>query len=124
MTYDGAPGTVATLAHELGHAFHSHVIRDEPFENTDYSMNVAETASTFAEMIIADASVKDAKTKEEKITLLEDKIGRSIAFFMNIHARFIFECNFYEARKQGVVSVDRLNALMEEAQRSILGRLG
>ncbi|RTQ83935.1 M3 family oligoendopeptidase [Listeria monocytogenes] len=117
MTYDGAPGTVATLAHELGHAFHSHVIRDEPFENTDYAMNVAETASTFAEMIIADASVKDAKTKEEKITLLEDKIGRSIAFFMNIHARFIFECNFYEARKQGVVSVDRLNALMEEAQR-------
>ncbi|MFC0491516.1 Oligoendopeptidase F, plasmid [Listeria grayi] len=117
MTYDGAPGTVATLAHELGHAFHSHVIRDEAFENTDYAMNVAETASTFAEMIIADASVKDAATKEDKITLLEDKIGRSIAFFMNIHARFLFETRFYEARKEGVLSVDRLNALMEEAQR-------
>lgn len=117
MTYDGAPGTVATLAHELGHAFHSYVIREEAFENTDYAMNVAETASTFAEMIIADASVKDAKTKEDKITLLEDKIGRSIAFFMNIHARFLFEKRFYEARKQGVLSVDRLNALMEEAQR-------
>lgn len=117
MTYDGAPGTVATLAHELGHAFHSYVIRDEPFENTDYAMNVAETASTFAEMIIADASVKEARTKEEKITLLEDKIGRSIAFFMNIHARFLFETRFYEARKKGILSVDALNRLMEEAQR-------
>ncbi len=117
MTYDGAPGTVATLAHELGHAFHSYVIRDEPFENTDYAMNVAETASTFAEMIIADASVKEASTKEEKITLLEDKIGRSVAFFMNIHARFLFETRFYEARKEGILSVDALNRLMEEAQR-------
>lgn len=117
MTYDGAPGTVATLAHELGHAFHSHVIRDEPFENTNYAMNVAETASTFAEMIIADASVKEAATKEEKIVLLEDKIGRSIAFFMDIRARFLFETRFYEARKEGLVSADRLNTLMEEAQR-------
>ncbi|EUJ32810.1 oligoendopeptidase F [Listeria floridensis FSL S10-1187] len=117
MTYDGALSTVATLAHELGHAFHSHVIRDEPYENTDYAMNVAETASTFAEMIIADASVKEAPTKEEKITLLDDKIGRSIAFFMNIHARFLFETRFYEARKKGILSVDALNRLMEEAQR-------
>ncbi|RDX02827.1 M3 family oligoendopeptidase [Listeria kieliensis] len=117
MTYDGAPSTVATLAHELGHAFHSYVIRDEPYENTDYAMNVAETASTFAEMIIADASVKEANSKEEKITLLEDKIGRSIAFFMNIHARFLFETRFYEERKKGILSVDDLNRLMEEAQR-------
>ncbi|EUJ51610.1 M3 family oligoendopeptidase [Paenilisteria rocourtiae] len=117
MTYDGAPGTVATLAHELGHAFHSHVIREEPFENTNYAMNVAETASTFAEMIIADASVKEAATKEEKIILLEDKIGRSIAFFMDIRARFLFETRFYEARKKGIVSADRLNEIMKEAQR-------
>lgn len=117
MTYDGAPGTVATLAHELGHAFHSYVLRDEPYENTHYAMNVAETASTFAEMIIADASVKEAQTKEEKIMLLEDKIGRSVAFFMNIHARFLFETRFYEERKNGIVSADRLNVLMEEAQR-------
>ncbi|WP_430534262.1 M3 family oligoendopeptidase [Listeria rocourtiae] len=116
MTYDGAPGTVATLAHELGHAFHSHVIREEPFENTNYAMNVAETASTFAEMIIADASVKEAATKEEKIILLEDKIGRSIAFFMDIRARFLFETRFYEARKEGIVSADRLNEIMKEAQ--------
>lgn len=51
------------------------MIRDEPFENTDYAMNVAETASTFAEMIIADASVKDAKTKEEKLRYWKIKLA-------------------------------------------------
>ena len=80
-------------------------------------MNVAETASTFAEMIVADASVESAQNKKEKMALLEDKIQRSIAFFMNIHARFLFETRFYEVRKNGMVSVDRLNELMIEAQK-------
>jgi oligoendopeptidase F len=79
-------------------------------------MNVAETASTFAEMIVSDAAVRKAKSKEEKIALLEDKIQRSVALLMNIHARFLFETRFYEERKSGVISVERLNQLMEEAQ--------
>ena len=38
---------------------------DLPSLNREYAMNVAETASTFAELIVADA-LKVAKTKEEK----------------------------------------------------------
>lgn len=85
--------------------------------NRSYAMNVAETASTFAEMIVADATVQQAETREEKLVLLEDKVQRSVAFFMNIHARFLFETRFYEERKRGVVPASRLNELMEEAQR-------
>ncbi|GGP09659.1 M3 family oligoendopeptidase [Oceanobacillus neutriphilus] len=117
MTYSGTPSNIATLAHELGHGYHQYVMNDVNGLNQGYAMNVAETASTFAEMIIADASVKMAKTDEEKLTLLEDKVSRSIAFFMNIHARFLFEKQFYEERKQGMVSTDRLNELMVEAQK-------
>lgn len=117
MTYSGTPSNVSTLAHELGHAFHSFALRDVHPLNKNYAMNVAETASTFAEMIVADAAVRNASTKEEKIALLEDKIQRSVAFFMNIHARFLFETRFYEERKKGIVSFERLNALMEEAQK-------
>ena len=84
-------------------------------------MGVAETASTFAEMIVADAAVKAAETKDEKIALLEDKIQRSVAFFMNIHARFFFETRFYEERKNGIVPAARLNELMEEAQKEAYG---
>ncbi|WP_181186283.1 M3 family oligoendopeptidase [Alkalicoccus urumqiensis] len=117
MTYDGSASNVATLAHELGHAYHQHVMNDLPQLSQNYAMNVAETASTFAEMIVADASVKQADTKEEKIQLLDDKLNRSIAFFMNIHSRFLFETRFYEERKSGLVSKKRLNELMVEAQR-------
>lgn len=121
MTYSGTQGNVSTLAHELGHGFHTYVMRDLPFVNRNYAMNVAETASTFAEMIVADAAVKNAKTKEEKLNLLEDKIQRSVAFFMNIHARFLFETRFYEERKKGMVTTERLNELMVEAQREAYG---
>ncbi|WKA59559.1 M3 family oligoendopeptidase [Planococcus shenhongbingii] len=117
MTYSGTMSNVATLAHELGHAFHTYALRPVHPLNRSYAMNVAETASTFAEMIVADAAVKNAQAKEEKIALLEDKLQRSVAFFMNIHARFLFETRFYEERKKGVVSSARLNELMEDAQK-------
>ncbi|MBN8192237.1 M3 family oligoendopeptidase [Bacillus sp. NTK074B] len=117
MTYSGSMSNVSTLAHELGHAFHSYALKPMHTLNRNYAMNVAETASTFAEMIVADAAVKEAENKEEKIALVEDKLQRSVAFFMNIHARFLFETRFYEARKKGIVSVETLNELMVEAQK-------
>lgn len=121
MTYSGTMSNVATLAHELGHAFHSYALRPVHWMNRQYAMGVAETASTFAEMIVADAAVKEAKSADEKLALLEDKIQRSVAFFMNIHARFLFETRFYEERKNGFVPAARLNSLMEEAQREAFG---
>ena len=121
MTYSGTPSNVSTLAHELGHAFHSYAMRDVPFLNCNYAMNVAETASTFAEMIVSDAAVKNAKDEEEKLVLLDDKIQRTVALLMNIHARFLFETRFYEERKLGNVSADRINELMLTAQKEAYG---
>jgi len=121
MTYSGSMSNVATLAHELGHAFHSYALRPVHWMNRQYAMGVAETASTFAEMIVADAAVKEATSADEKLALLEDKIQRSVAFFMNIHARYLFETSFYDERKKGLVPASRLNELMEEAQREAFG---
>lgn len=117
MTYGESVNEVSTLAHELGHAFHSHVMWDLPTLNQYYAMNVAETASTFAELIVADATLKEAKTDEEKINLLDVKLQNAIAMFMNIHARFIFESNFYAARQKGLVATDEITRLMVEAQK-------
>ncbi|AIQ49213.1 oligoendopeptidase [Paenibacillus sp. FSL R7-0273] len=117
MTYSGTPSNVSTLAHELGHAYHSFLLDDQPFFNQNYAMNVAETASTFAEVIVSDAQVKASADADEKLALLEAKIQNSVAFFMNIHARFLFETRFYEKRKDGLVNAAELSALMEEAQK-------
>jgi len=84
-------------------------------------MNVAETASTFAELIVADSAVSSAEDPAEKLALIEDKVQRTVAFFMNIHARFLFETRFYARRQEGLVSPDELSALMEEAQREAFG---
>jgi len=117
MTFTGSASDMSTLAHELGHAFHSHVMRDLPMLNRRYAMNVAETASTFAETIIANATLANAKTKEEKITLLNMKLENATAMFLNIHARFLFEKAFYEERMKGIVPLERLNELMTNAQK-------
>ncbi|SDX06388.1 oligoendopeptidase, pepF/M3 family [Marininema mesophilum] len=117
MTFAGTSSNISTLAHELGHAYHQHVMNDLPQMAQRYAMNVAETASTFAELIVSDAAIREAKSKEEKINLLEDKIQRAVAFFMDIQARFLFETRFYEERKDGLVSSQRLRELVVEAEK-------
>jgi oligoendopeptidase F len=121
MTYSGTIGNMATLAHELGHGFHSYAMKSVHGLNRQYAMNVAETASTFAEMIVFDAAVKETTSDEEKIYLLEEKVKRSMMFYMGIHSRFLFETRFYEERKKGMVSAARLNELMVEAQQEAYG---
>ena len=117
MTFAGSTSNVSTLAHELGHAFHGYVMRDLPLFNQRYAMNVAETASTFAELVVSNATIENASSEAEKINLLDEKISRSATFMMNIHARYIFERNFYDERQKGTVDSSRLKELMEDAQK-------
>lgn len=121
MTFTGSPNDVSTLAHELGHAFHSSVMSDLPYFRQDYAMNVAETASTFGELIVADANVKAAKTPAEKISLLNAKMDTPLAMFLNIRARFLFETRFYQLRQQKLVTPAELNELMLNAQKEAFG---
>ncbi len=116
MTYSGTMVNVSTLAHELGHAYHTEMIDDLPSFAQHYRMNVAETASTFAEQIISDALLRGAKTRNEKLKILSDRIQRSVVFMMNIHARYLFETSFYEKRKAKFLSSDDLCSLMQQAQ--------
>lgn len=117
MTYAGSYTNLFTLAHELGHAYHSHVVFELPELEQDYRMSVAETASTMAEMILISASLEEATSLEEKQILLDEKIRRSVTYLLNIHARFLFEKAFYEERVKGYVTAERLNQLMLEAQK-------
>ncbi|CAH0419412.1 M3 family oligoendopeptidase [Periweissella ghanensis] len=116
LTFTGSQNDAATIAHELGHAFHSSVLTDLPFWRGNYAMNVAETASTFAELVVNDAKVKAATNDAEKVTLLDAKLNNPVAMFMNIHARYLFETKFYKLRQEKVLTPDELNTLMDEAQ--------
>jgi oligoendopeptidase F len=115
MTFSDTFLNVLTLVHELGHAFHNHAMKSVNGLNKRYPLSIAETASTFSEMIIFDGAMKKANSKEEKLFILDEKLKRSVMNFMNIHSRFLFEQRFYKQRNEGIVSAHRLNQLMEES---------
>ncbi|RKP56112.1 M3 family oligoendopeptidase [Cohnella endophytica] len=121
MTYSGTPGNVSTLAHELGHAYHGELVEELPPFAQDYAMNVAETASTFAEALVSDALLGRAESKEDKLALLDDRLQRAVAFCMNIRARFLFETRFYDRRASGMLEADELSELMVAAQKEAFG---
>jgi pepF/M3 family oligoendopeptidase len=124
MTFTGSPDSMSTLAHELGHAYHSWVLRERPLFLRDYPMNLAETASTFAEAVVNDRRLADARTTREKLAILDNMCADGVAFLMNIHCRFLFEDRFHRERPQGELSAERLCELMEAAQReAYLGAL-
>lgn len=114
MTYMGSNSDVSTLAHELGHAFHSWVMKDLPYSQLNYPMTLAETASIFAETVLHDALVKNAKTFEEKVEFAWNDIEGAMALLINIPTRFAFEKRFYEMRQDRVVSAQELRELMDK----------
>jgi oligoendopeptidase F len=117
MTYTGTFGGLSTLAHELGHAYHSFVLKDKPIFASRYPMTLAETASTFNELRVKDAALELASDKGEKLMMLDQKLQDGYTMMCNLYARFLFDKAFYTERKQGVVSRQRLDELMLEAQK-------
>lgn len=119
MTYDGALGDVSTLAHELGHAWHSWVMRDmRPWARV-YPMTLAETASTFAEQLVIDAVLSDDQSSDaDKAAVLDGRLQDAAAFLLNIPVRFEFESKLYEERALGELGPTRLCEMMVDAQKS------
>ncbi len=125
MTYVGTLDSMSTLAHEIGHAYHSHVLKTQPLFLQDYPMNLAETASTFAEAVLGESRLADSRDESEQLAILDTMLNDSVAFLMNIHARFLFEDRFHIERASGELAAGRFSDLMVEAQQeAYLGALG
>ncbi len=119
--FDGQFGDVLTLAHELGHAFHNVCIRSHRPLNHDYSMPVAETASTFNECVVMAAAIAGAADKEEKLALLESQLQDATQCICDIYSRYRFETAVFENREQQFMMADDLCAMMEKAQKESYG---
>ncbi|MCH2665196.1 M3 family oligoendopeptidase [bacterium] len=122
MTYKDSIGDVRTLAHEAGHAFHSYVMRDLRPYQSGYPMTLAESASTFAEMILSEGMLQNPNTTEiQKALTLDTEVGHGAIFLMDIPVRFEFERAVYEERKSGELSVTQFKDLMVQTQRDVFG---
>ncbi|MEW5906562.1 MAG: M3 family oligoendopeptidase [Elusimicrobiota bacterium] len=122
MTFNGALGDVNTLAHEMGHAWHGHLMRDMRDWATEYPMTLAETASIFGEHILAEGVQGDPSVPEaQKLIMLDEYLTGAAVTILDITVRFEFEKAFHEERAGGEVSAARLKELMAAAQRRIFG---
>ncbi len=119
--FDGSFSDVVTLAHELGHAFHNQCIRAHRPLNKDYSMPVAETASTFNECVVMASAIEKAADKDEKLALIESQLQDATQIICDIYSRYRFEAMVFANREERFMDADTLCAYMTEAQKASYG---
>ena len=118
--FSGSFGSVVTLAHELGHAYHGQQIEDHRPLNTGYTMPVAETASNFNELIIVNDAISKA-SGGEKIALIESQIQDCNQIIVDIYSRFLFEDEVIRRRKNKFMFANELEEIMLNAQKEAYG---
>lgn len=118
--YDGYFGSIGTLAHELGHAYHNRQLEGERSLNQEYPMPVAETASTFNETHLGRYALKRAKG-EERLNLLENDLREQTQCIVDIYSRYLFETAVFEQGQEKFLMAEDCKALMIEAQKKAYG---
>ena len=96
INFTGKSRDVFTLAHEIGHAIHSISASDKSILVSDASLPLAETASTFSEMLLYD-KLSETVSKQEKKTMLSEKIDD---FYATIGRQSFFTLFEIEAHKR------------------------
>ncbi len=120
LNFTGNLKNVITLAHELGHAYHGHILKDQSYLNASYPMPLAETASIFCETIVKNAALKEVDD-EAAFAILETSISGSGQVIVDIYSRFLFETELFARRADHALSVDELKEIMINAQKQAYG---
>ena len=123
MNYDGTFHHVSTLAHELGHAMHSHLSEQaQPYPTSDYPIFLAEIASTFNENMLMHTLMETERDTDLKLFLLDSYLEtlRGTLFRQTLFAEF--ELAMHERVEQGQsLTPDWLNAKYLELTRCYYG---
>jgi oligoendopeptidase F len=113
VNYQGKPDDVATLAHELGHAVHSQLAAEHSLFTFHSSLPLAETASTFGEMVLIDhllATESDASVRQ---TLLFRQVDDAYATVMRQAYFALFERQAHNMVQQGATVDELSNTYLE-----------
>ena len=96
INYQGRSDDVATLAHELGHAIHSMLASDHSIFTQHACLPLAETASTFGEMMLVDRLLEEEKDESVRRDLLFSQVDDSYATIMRQAFFALFEKTAHE----------------------------
>ncbi|GGK09504.1 oligoendopeptidase F [Lentibacillus kapialis] len=124
LSFDNNIDSARRLAHELGHAWHFKQMKDIPslrFSDDTFEMTMAETSSIFFETSFIDYSIQNTNDISAKISILGEKIERSLNYLMSIRGAFLFETKFYEYRKNGQLDSKQIEELSLTCQEEAYG---
>src|SRR5687768_7167590 len=107
MNQNDTPDAVFKLAHGLGPSMHTLLLHEaQPFVYAGYTIFVAEVPSTLSEALLLDLMLKRAKTREERVMLLQHAIDGIVGTFYNqvLFADFELEAHRLVERDQPITS--------------------
>ena len=120
LNYQGRADDVATMAHELGHAIHAMLASHHSIYTYHSSLPLAETASTFGEMMLIDRLLAEENDDGVRRDLLFKQIDNSYATILRQAFFALFERQAHEMIAQGA-SVDELSAAYMENLKTQFG---
>ena len=122
LNYGGRRYDVATMAHELGHGVHSLLAADRGIFHQAPLTPVAETASTFGELLLLERMLREAGAAGERLSLLAAAADQSLLTIFHQVAFHQFEARVHAARRsEGELSGDRVSELYREAWSELYG---
>jgi oligoendopeptidase F len=113
QSYNGTPSDVATMAHELGHAVHSMLAAHHTKLTQQSSLPLAETASTFAEMLLIDHLLEIEDDPDVRRDILFGQMDDAYATIMRQAYFAMFERQAHERVHEGA-AVDDLSEIYFE----------
>ena len=123
INFDGSEDQVATLAHELGHAFHNECAykAGKTVLQQQTPMTLAETASTFCETLVSEAVLSRTTDPEEELAVLETQLNGASQVVADIYSRYLFETEVFKRREKAELSAKEISEIMENAQKEAFG---
>lgn len=123
LNYNNSFDNLFAVAHEMGHAMHSfYTNKSQPYIYEGYSTFVAEVASATNEALLINNLLANAKTKQEKIFLLNYYIEQIIGTFYTQVMFSEFEKAIHDEVEQGgALSADRMRKLYRQIYRKYWG---
>jgi len=101
LNYQGHPRDVATLAHELGHAVHALLAAEHPVFTFHAPLPLAETASTFAELLLTDALLAEEEDPKLRAQILFHELDDAYATVVRQAYFALFEIEAHERLAAG-----------------------
>ena len=121
LNYLGKTRDVMTLAHELGHGVHQVLAGSQGALMASTPLTLAETASVFGEMLTFQALLAKTTDQAKRKILLASKVEDMINTVVRQIAFYSFERKVHEARKDGELTPDQINAIWMSIQHESLG---